>query len=511
MLFHTWPFLVFFAVVMAVYLPIRRFDRARNLWLLAASYFFYGYWNPLFLVLIVYSTLLDYWVVLAMERRGRSRGWLVVSIVNNLWLLGLFKYGDFVVENLNAGLAAVSAGYQLPEMGLLLPVGISFFTFQSMSYTIDYYRGQLKAEHDVVRFAAFVSLFPQLVAGPIERARNLLPQLTGTPDIRRRDVTSGASLFLVGLFKKVALADFLGAYVTPMYNAPEDYSGLALVLGTFAFGWQIYFDFSGYTDMARGVAKAMGFNLMLNFRNPYTATSLGDFWSRWHISLSTWFKEYVYIPLGGNRTSKLLAWMHSDHLKKHLGTYLNMLVTMLVSGLWHGANWAFVAWGALHAGGSMTTRELERSRLYRDRVPKLVKQLAVFAFVTFTWIFFRAGTAGGPSTAVTVIGRIFSPSSWRLPTVDYTQGASMIGHAATWLTTVLNPASYEVPGTVAGDVPRVLLVMVLAVWAYQLVWESRRRRLVDNAPVKIILAVAMILYLSLVPTAGTQAFIYFQF
>jgi len=380
MLFHTWPFALFFLVVYPVYLVLKG-TRFRLPWLLAASYFFYACFNPLYLILIGYSTLLDYTVVTRMAKSQRRKMWLSVSIINNLGLLGFFKYADFVTENLNSLLSSLNISYAIPEPGFLLPIGISFYVFQSMSYTIDYYRGNMEREKSLIAYAAFVSLFPRLLAGPIERARNLLPQLHKTPEVSAQDVTDGLSLFVVGLFKKVALADYLALYVDNIYAAPEQYQSPALILATFLFCWQIYFDFSGYTDMARGVARMMGFNLMLNFNNPYLATGLADFWARWHISLSSWFKDYVYIPLGGNR-------------KGTIGTYRNMFLTMVISGLWHGAAWTFVIWGAVHALGRFVTRELERTPFYRDKVPKLVKQLLVFAFVTFAWIFFRAESIG---------------------------------------------------------------------------------------------------------------------
>src|SRR5262249_15572352 len=231
---------------------------------------------------------------------------------------------------------------------VILPIGISFHTFQSMSYTIDAYKGTIRTERSFVRFLTFVSFFPQLVAGPIERASNLLPQLQASPTIGRREISDGLSLFLVGFFKKVALADYLGKYVDVVYGNPGQFQAPALILATVGFGWQIYFDFSGYTDMARGIARFMGFHLMLNFNNPYTATGLADFWNRWHISLSTWFKDYLYFPLGGSRRGRLR-------------TYLNMLITMVVSGIWHGAAWTFVIWGGLHALGRCLTREVEQT------------------------------------------------------------------------------------------------------------------------------------------------------
>ena len=342
MLFHTWIFLLFFLIVYPIYLALKK-TRFNNLWLLIASYTFYGWWNPLYLILIGYSSALDYFVVAKMVRSERKKLWLSLSLVNNLALLSFFKYGNFVAENLNLLLSALGTSYAIPMPNILLPVGISFYTFQSMSYTIDCYRGKIDREKSFVRYAAFVSLFSQLVAGPIERARNLLPQLRRTPRISKLDVADGLSLFIVGLFKKVALADCLALYVDKVYVMPAQYQSPALILATFAFAWQIYFDFSGYTDMARGVARMMGFRLMLNFNNPYLATGLGDFWSRWHISLSTWFRDYVYVPLGGNRHGIF-------------NTYKNMVLTMVISGLWHGASWTFIIWGALHALGRVLTQ-----------------------------------------------------------------------------------------------------------------------------------------------------------
>ncbi len=468
MLFHTWPFLIFFVVVMAGHLALRR-TRFWLHWLLVASYFFYGWWNPLYLGLILYSTLLDYLVVAAMDRSRRKLLWLLVSVVNNLLLLGFFKYAGFVTENVDALLAMAGVAWRLPAPDVLLPVGISFYTFQSMSYTIDFYRGQIPRERSFVRFATFVSLFPQLVAGPIERAKELLPQLHRFPKITLRDTTDGASLFLVGLFKKVALADYLASYVDPIYATPDRYGASALLLATFAFAWQIYFDFSGYTDMARGVARAMGFKLMVNFNNPYLATSLGNFWARWHISLSSWFRDYVYIPLGGNRRG---PWR----------TYLNLFLTMVISGLWHGANWTFVIWGALHAVATMATRKAERSHWYHHRVPVFVKRLLVFVVVCFAWIFFRAASLGDAWLILTRI--CMAPFGF--------EKGRFIGWS--------DPAF-----------PLLLLGMVGAVWAYQFVYESRFARLLDTSVVRVVLAVLIILYLFTIPSSRNEAFIYFQF
>ena len=458
MLFHTWPFALFFLVFYPGYLVLKG-TKFRLPWLLAASYFFYACFNPLYLILIGYSTLVDYTVVARMAKSPRRKMWLSVSIVNNIGLLGFFKYAGFITENINALLSSLNVSYAIPEPGFILPIGISFYVFQSMSYTIDYYRGRMDREKSLIAYAAFVSLFPRLVAGPIERARNLLPQLHKTPKVTTQDVTDGLSLFIVGLFKKVALADYLALYVDNIYTAPEQYQSPALVLATFLFCWQIYFDFSGYTDMARGIARIMGMNLMLNFNNPYLATGLGDFWARWHISLSSWFKDYVYIPLGGNRKGTLV-------------TYRNMFLTMVISGLWHGAAWTFVIWGAVHAIGRFVTRELERTAFYREKVPKLVKQLLVFVFVTFAWIFFRAESIGD---AWVIIMRIFS-SGWANPYC-----------------------------------PVLALILVFVVWLYQFMYESRLRWIFNLVPVRIGIVVGMILYLAIFAPSSEQGFIYLQF
>jgi len=296
------------------------------------------------------------------------------------------------------------------------------------------------------------------MAGPIERAAHMLPQFYRFPAIRLQNFTDGMSLFLVGLFKKLALANYLSLYVERIYDSPKQYDAPELITATFCFAWQIFFDFSGYTDMARGIAKIMGFDLMLNFNNPYLATGLGEFWSRWHISLSTWFRDYVYIPLGGNRRGSLI-------------TYRNLFVTFFISGIWHGAAWTFVIWGTLHALGILITRKLERSAFYRERVPHLLKQLATFAFVCFAWIFFRAGSL---TDAMLIISRIFN-GAWHSP-----------------------------------QVPALMLLLVALIWLYQFAYESRLKPLLQSSVVRVAVALFMIVYLCSFATEG-GAFIYFQF
>ena len=498
MLFHTWEFAVFFIVVFGVF-SVLRFTSAWMIWLGAASYWFYAGWNPYYLGLIVYSTLLDFWVVQRMdaceasaERQGglrekspfgdartSERGapdnpslfkrpgfWLIVSLVNNLGLLGFFKYADFCLQNINWVAVQLGVGWRVSSAAelmpfgwsYLLPVGISFYTFQSLSYTIDFYRGNIPRERSFLRFATFVAFFPQLVAGPIERSDNLLPQFAKPPDIGWQNISDGLSLFLVGLFKKVALANYLSLYVDRVYEQPSEFAGSALCLATFCFAWQIYFDFSGYTDMARGIARAMGFELMLNFRHPYLASSLADFWDRWHISLSTWFRDYVYIPLGGSRRNSIT-------------TYRNLFLVFVISGFWHGSAWQFIAWGLLHGLGLCATRLLERQDWYQRSMPIFAKQMIVFLFVCFGWIFFRAESM---SEALLILRGI--P---RGLTTD--------------------------PGC-----PYLLLGMVLAVWSYQRLCESSWRPRMSATAFNLPLAVGMLGYL-LLCAAGGGEFIYFQF
>jgi D-alanyl-lipoteichoic acid acyltransferase DltB (MBOAT superfamily) len=459
MLFHSWQFAAFGAVVYLVYLLLCR-SRFSLHWLLVASLFFYGWAGPRFVLLLLYAAGLNFAAGQMMARSRRRKLWLAAAIVGTLAPLLYYKYARFTVESLNVALPhlGMTAGLALPSV--LLPAGLSFFTFRVLGYTIDCYRGSVEGERSFVRFATFVAFFPTLLAGPIERASHFLRQAgrdrrapTGA------DLAEGLSLFIVGLFKKVALADYLSLYVDKVYSAPGSFDGLTLAVATFAFGWRIYFDFSGYTDMARGVARALGFDVVVNFRHPYLATGLGDFWNRWHISLSSWFKDYLYIPLGGNRGGAF-------------NTYRNMMLTMVISGLWHGAAWTFVIWGFLHAVGRFVTRELERTQFYRERVPTLLKQLWVFIFVTFCWIFFRATSF---SEALLIVRRICS-------------------------------AGFGDP-----RFPLAMLAFCLVIWAYQFLSESRFRRVLERTPVRVGAVSYMILHLLLVSGGSAQPFVYLQF
>ncbi len=460
MLFHSLDFLIFFAAVYPIYLLLRR-TRFMNAWLLIASYAFYSHWNPAYLLLILATTLVDFFVVRAIEMSPQKKAWLCVTLASNLGVLAFFKYAGFFTRNANALLGLLHLPGSLPVLEPLLPLGISFFTFQSISYAIDVYRGVAPAERNLIRYAAYVSFFPQMIAGPICRANTLIPQLRQAPKVTGDDFAAGASLFLVGLFKKVAVADYLGLYVDRIYQTPEAYQAPALAMATFAFGWQIYFDFSGYTDMARGVARSMGFHLTQGFRSPYVASDLGEFWGRWNITVSNWFRDYLYIPLGGNRGGRLR-------------TCRNILITMLVSGLWHGASWGFVLWGAIHGVGRVATRELGPVASLIRRTPKRGQRLGVFVFVTFAWIFFRARTVGD---GCLVVLRLFT-SGWSDP-----------------------------------KFPLLAMIPIAAVWGWQLMEETgaRAERSLRASPVRIALAVFMIGYLALVSPPSTQTFIYFQF
>jgi D-alanyl-lipoteichoic acid acyltransferase DltB (MBOAT superfamily) len=333
MRFNSFDFLVFFALVLAVYWRLPR--RGQNLFLLGASYVFYGWVHPWFLYLLMGSTLMDWAAGLGMARfPARKRLLLVVSLIGNLGLLCTFKYFDFFVANLAALLARFGWHPSLPMLHVLLPVGISFYTFQSLSYTIDVYRGQLQARRSLTDFALFVTMFPQLVAGPIERARTLLPRIERERTLDFPRIESAACLIVWGLFKKLVVADTIVIYADRIFELPQP-SGALIVAGAAAFTLQIYADFSGYTDIARGSARLLGFELMENFRAPYLATSPSDFWRRWHISFSSWIRDYLYFPLGGSRGGP--------------GRFVFAALTaMTLSGLWHGASWNFVVWGLYH-------------------------------------------------------------------------------------------------------------------------------------------------------------------
>jgi D-alanyl-lipoteichoic acid acyltransferase DltB (MBOAT superfamily) len=388
MVFNSFAFFVFFPVVTALYFLLPH--RGRWLLLLGASCVFYAYFIPKYLLILGFTIVVDYFAGILIENaKGRRRRLaLGFSIAANVGVLALFKYFNFFNENLAALSQFLGWNYGVSSLALILPIGLSFHTFQAMSYTIEVYRGNQKAERHFGIYALYVMFYPQLVAGPIERPQNLLHQFYEVHSFDYDRITSGLKLMAWGLFKKTVVADRLARFVDYVYVAPSQFNGPVLAVATVYFAFQIFYDFSGYTDIAIGAARVMGFELMRNFDCPYHAKSIAEFWRRWHISLSSWFRDYLYFPLGGNRVPKI-RW------------YINIVIVFVVSGLWHGANWTYIIWGALHSFflvfGAATQRvraQLAQAvRLVQyPRVHSLTKVLATFLLVCFAWIFFRANS-----------------------------------------------------------------------------------------------------------------------
>ncbi len=409
MSFVDYQFLIFFPLVTLGFFALA--PRWRWSWLLVASCYFYMCFRPVYILILMLTIGVDFIAGLAIERTrgGARRGALAASLLANIGVLAFFKYYGFFAGNW-AALANRWGWPDIPALDIILPIGLSFHTFQSLAYTIEVYRGNQRAERNIGRLATFVMFYPQLVAGPIERPQNLLRQLQGVQTFDAARVTDGLRLMLWGFFKKVAVADRLAEYVNAVYAQPDQFTGLQVLLATYFFAFQIYCDFSGYTDIARGAARVMGFNLMLNFRRPYFSQSISEFWKRWHISLSTWFRDYLYIPLGGNRVGPV----------RH---YANLLTVFLVSGLWHGANWTYLIWGGLHGLYQMTglltaplrRRALAALRWRPDALPlRCGRILLNFHLVLIAWVFFRAPSL---DQALAVFRRMadLSPGRLRLP------------------------------------------------------------------------------------------------
>jgi len=418
MFFNSFEFFIFFFSVTAAYFVLPH--RFRWVLLLGASYYFYMSWKAEYVILIMTSTLTAYLCALGTgrtESKNKKRCYLLVSLIVNLGILFTFKYFNFVSDSLREMLAGISIQVNTPALRVLLPVGISFYTFQTLSYTIDVYRGKLKPEKHPGIFALYVSFFPQLVAGPIERASHLLGQFYEEKYFDVRRVCHGMELVFWGIFKKVVIADRLAIYVDSVYNNAANHSGPSLVLATYFFAFQIYCDFSGYSDIAIGAAKVLGFDLMKNFNRPYFATNVTEFWHRWHISLSTWLRDYLYIPLGGNRKGKSR-------------TYLNIIITMVLGGIWHGASWTFVIWGLVHgvmlavSKLTMPIRESICKKIgLKEWATRPLRIFITFNLVCLCWIFFRANTV---SDAFYIVGHLFS--GW--PNIFIDQIAVSYGIAA---------------------------------------------------------------------------------
>jgi len=418
MLFNSFEFMLFFPSVVLLHFAVPQ--RYRWVVLLPASYGFYMAWKPGYVVLIWLSTLVDYFAGLGfgrLDRKGLRRLLLMGSLLTNLGLLFVFKYYGFFAANLDPLLPYLGWTFHLPDAPWVLPVGISFYTFQTLAYTIEVYRGTQAPERHLGRFALYVAFFPQLVAGPIERARNLLPQFSEHHGFDYARVTEGLRLMAWGLFKKVVIADRLAEVVDTVYGNPEAATGPAVVVATVFYAFQIYCDFSGYSDIAIGAARVLGYRLMENFRRPYFAISIADFWRRWHISLSTWFRDYLYIPLGGSRVTAP-RWC------------TNIVIVFLLSGLWHGANWTFLAWGALHAVYLLVGRAMAPfwARLGEGELVRLLRGVGVFGLVCFAWIFFRAQSVGDAFTLIRALsGGWSSPPVLGVSAVTFVLLAGLVG------------------------------------------------------------------------------------
>lgn len=424
MLFNSIDFAIFLPIVFIVYWFVFNKDiKAQNLFIAIASYVFYGWWDWKFLSLIFFSTLVDYTVGLQLKKAEaphKRKALLWVSIIINLGFLGVFKYYNFFIDNFVSAFSFFGGEISPNTLNIILPVGISFYTFQTLSYSIDVYKRKLEPTSNFVDFAAFVSFFPQLVAGPIERATNLLPQFYKKRTFDYYNAVDGLRQILWGLFKKMVIADNCAQFANTIFNNSESYNGSTLVLGAIFFAFQIYGDFSGYSDIAIGTARLFGFKLMRNFAYPYFSRDIAEFWRRWHISLSTWFRDYLYIPLGGSKGGV------ANKIR-------NTFIIFIVSGFWHGANWTFIVWGALNAIYFLPLMLLNKNRqnfeiVAHDKIlPSFREFLSIwvtFSLTVLAWIFFRAENIGH---AISYISGIFSASIFEFPNVDGTAKMLKIG------------------------------------------------------------------------------------
>lgn len=378
--FNSISYAVFLPIVFIIYwLSPHKY---RWGFLLAASYYFYMSWNLKYVGLILFTTVVSYFAARFMEDKTDKRYKKSVLLISAILCLGglfFFKYFNFVSNSFCDAVNYFAIKLNPVTLNIVLPVGISFYTFQTLGYIIDVYRGDAEAEHHFGKYAAFVSFFPQLVAGPIERSKNLLPQIKAKHEFSYEQGTYGMKLMVWGFFKKLVIADTISLHIGPLFEIPQNYHGFSFVIAAFLFSFQIYCDFSGYSDIAIGTAKLMGIDLMTNFKSPYFSQSLREFWGRWHISLSTWFKDYVYIPLGGNRVSR----------RRNV---FNLLVTFLASGLWHGANWTFVIWGGIHGIGQIIEKQIGLFKNKSTGVLSVCRVILIFGFCTLAWVFFAANS-----------------------------------------------------------------------------------------------------------------------
>ena len=383
MLFNSLEFIFFFSIVFFLYwFVFSKKNQLQNLLLLLSSYLFYAWWDWRFLILIIISSLTDYCggsYIQNSKTKAQKKIVLATSLFINLGILFFFKYFNFFIDNFLILLESLNISSNKNLLEIILPIGISFYTFQSLSYTIDIYNKKINATKDIIAFFAFVAFFPQLVAGPIERAKSLLPQFISSRKFDYKFAIGGCKLILIGLFKKMVIADNLAVMVDAVYANPENYLGFPTLIATIFFAFQIYCDFSGYSNIAIGLGRLLGFKLMTNFRTPYFSKSLTEFWRNWHISLSTWFRDYIYVPLGGNKVSKSRI-------------SFNLMITFLLSGLWHGANWTFIVWGTFHGLGIVLEKKILKwvNRLKSNFLIDFVRISLTFSFVCIAWILFRS-------------------------------------------------------------------------------------------------------------------------
>jgi alginate O-acetyltransferase complex protein AlgI len=482
MLFNSLDFAIFLPIVFILYWFVTgRNLKLQNFLIVAASYLFYGWWDWRFLSLILFSTLVDYSVGLklkAEDDQTKRKILLWISILVNLGFLGFFKYYNFFLDNFITAFSFFGSEIKANSLNIILPVGISFYTFQTLSYTIDVYKRKLEPTKDFIMFSAFVSFFPQLVAGPIERATHLLPQFYKKRTFDYSKSVDGMRQILWGLFKKVVIADNCAEYADQIFNNSADLNGSTLVLGALFFTFQIYGDFSGYSDIAIGTSRLFGFDLMQNFNFPYFSRDIAEFWRRWHISLSTWFRDYLYIPLGGSRGGTRMK-------------VRNTFIIFIVSGFWHGANWTFIAWGALNAiyflpllltnNNRNNLEIIAEGKLFPD-LKEFLLMLLTFSLTVFAWIFFRANNIGH---AISIISEILSSSLFLMPKFDGMRSA---------LTTII-----------------LVAIFVLVEWK-----GREGRYAIHNLGIKWKRPIRYVLYYIIIITifwfsSNEQQFIYFQF
>jgi alginate O-acetyltransferase complex protein AlgI len=479
MLFNSISFLIFLPVVFVLYWFVTKNNlKWQNLLVLCASYYFYAFWDYRFLFLLIFSTVLDYGTGIKMEKSTTltaRRFWFLASVIINLGFLAVFKYYNFFITSFEQGLSQLGIKVNMWTLKVILPVGISFYTFHGLSYVIDIYKNKIKAEKNFVDYSLFVSYFPLLVAGPIERATHLLPQIKQKRTFDSENAMNGVELMIWGFFKKVVIADNMSSLVNKIFLDSSSYGSQALIIGAIAFSFQIYCDFSGYSDIAIGTSKLLGIDLIQNFNFPYLSRNIAEFWRRWHISLSTWFRDYLYIPLGGSKVSKLL-------------NVRNVFVIFIVSGIWHGANWTFIIWGAIHALMFIPSFLSGNNRKYtedivgKDRIfptlADLLKIIVTFIIVTFAWIFFRSESVG---QALQYIGNILTNVKGR-------------------------HIEFDVPEMIS------YLISFLSFFVFSSYFLYRKNDLVKvNTMTRFAVPIVLLILITLFGQFSKQTFIYFQF